>query len=770
MDGGEVSTTTDANGDYAFPDLAPGTYTVVEEPQTGWQLTAPVAQRQLQQIAPTETVAANYGHLASVSADGRYIAFRSTTPNLVPGDTGSIADIFVLDRDTASLERVSVHTDGTPGNAASDDPAISADGRYVAYRSWASNLVDGDTNGTYDIFLRDRTLNQTRRISVDAGGNQANSYSYESYFSADSRFVVFWSNATNLVTGDTNARIDTFVYEIATGAVERVSLHTDGTQGNNHSYGGALSADGNLVVFESAASSLVGGDTNNAGDIFLRDRAAGTTTRVSVASGGTQANGASSKRWLSGDGRYVVFSSAATNLVPDDTNAATDIFLRDLLTGQTRRISVATDGTQADAASDYPQISSDGRYVVFESLATNLVDQPTGGYRNVYRYDRVDGVVQLLSAAADESAPNGDSYRPFISSDGLTVTFHSGASNLVAGDTNGQNDVFVADLNQYLTSGRHIVTLSAGQTRADLDFGNHDIAPPTVSLTFPSNGGIYNASGWTDAVTGTAADTGGAGLDVVEVSLRRGTGNYWDGDGFDSATEVFLAASGTADWSLAFADANFPADGSYTVRARAIDLAGNVTKSPDAVFQYDTTPPATGTVTAPDVDAGGAGQTSYQFTIQFTDNVAIDVATLDGNDVTVTGPNSFSQNADVRLGGPGRQRDAADGHVSDHASGRQLGRRGHRDVHDRAERRPGVGHGGQRRAGGCVAGHVRRGHSHAGGDLGRRDAHDHRHRSGRHGQPSDRRARRHECGHHRCHASSSPPRPRAGRSATTTRR
>jgi len=226
--------------------------------------------------------------------------------------------------------------------------------------------------------------------------------------------------------------------------VQRVSVASDGTQGNDNSWDPSISADGRYVAFFSHASNLVPGDTNGKADVFVHDRVTGQTTRVSVASDGTEGNGYSWFPSISADGRYVAFESIASNLVPGDTNGVSDVFVHDRLTGQTTRVSVASDGTQGHSASDHPSISADGRYVAFESFASNLVPGDTNGKRDVFVHDRLTGQTARVSVASDGTQGNGDSIYPSISADGRYVAFVSGASNLVPGDANGNIDVFIA--------------------------------------------------------------------------------------------------------------------------------------------------------------------------------------------------------------------------------------------------------------------------------------------------------------------------------------
>jgi Tol biopolymer transport system component len=398
----------------------------------------------------------------SVSANGRYVAFESQASNLVSGDTNNTWDIFVRDRETGKTTRVSVDSDGKQGNSESHYPSISADGRYVVFESFASNLVPGDTNGTWDIFLRDRQTNKTTLVSVDSAGNPAkNDTDYSSFpaISADGRYVAFMSRSPDFVTGDTNGRRDIFVHDRQTGETTRVSVDSSGQQGDQDSWNPAISSDGRYVAFHSTATNLVPGDTNNFEDVFVHDRQTGETTRVSVDSAGNQGNGDSQKPAISADGRYVAFESRAVNIVQGDTSDTWDVFVHDRQTGETTQASVDSAGNQANAASQFAAISADGRYVAFQSGASNLVPDDTNNSPDVFVHDRQTGETTRVSvdSAGDQgsignkspggllSGEPGSSVVVTFSGDGRYLAFTSEASNLVSGDTNGYLDVFLYD-------------------------------------------------------------------------------------------------------------------------------------------------------------------------------------------------------------------------------------------------------------------------------------------------------------------------------------
>ena len=307
-------------------------------------------------------------------------------PDLVAGDTNDTTDVFVRDRKRHVTRRVSVGPGGAQANIRSFWPAISAHGRYVAFVSYASNLVAGDTNDTTDVFVRDRKRHVTRRVSVGPGGAQGNNKSFDPAVTAHGRYVAFSSYASNLVAGDTNDTTDVFVRDRKTHVTRRVSVGASGAQGNSESFDVAVSADGRYVTFSSRASNLVAGDTNDATDVFVRDRKTHLTRRVSVGPGGAQANNESFPPAISAGGRYVAFISDASNLVA--TNDRKDVFVRDRKTHLTRRMSVGVRGAQANYQSYYPAISAHGRYVAFVSEASNLVAGDDNDYPDVFVRDR----------------------------------------------------------------------------------------------------------------------------------------------------------------------------------------------------------------------------------------------------------------------------------------------------------------------------------------------------------------------------------------------
>jgi Tol biopolymer transport system component len=349
--------------------------------------------------------------------------------------------------DAGEVARVSVGSAGTQGNATSvsaGNRALTSDARFVAFQSSASDLVPGDTNGVEDIFVHDRMTGATSRVSVAQGGAQATRTSLNPAMSHDGRYVAF-DNTGSLVSGDTNAASDVYVRDLVTGTTTRESVSAAGGQGSRGSAVPALSGDGMRVAFESGATNLVPGDTNNRKDVFVRDRSVPTTLRVSVGAGGAWGDGDSSNAAIAASAPMVAFESLATNLVPGDTNAVGDVFVHDMTAGMTTRVSVASDGTQANGRSTRAAMSADGSVVAFESLASNLVPGDTNGASDVFVHDRTSGVTTRVSVGTGGTQGGGGSFVPAVSADGRWVLFESVAPDLVSGDSNGTRDVFLHD-------------------------------------------------------------------------------------------------------------------------------------------------------------------------------------------------------------------------------------------------------------------------------------------------------------------------------------
>ncbi len=344
---------------------------------------------------------------------------------------------------------VSVNRFGQPATDLSANPAISYDGRFVAFDSRDTQLVAGDSNGKRDVFVRDLLLGETERVSVTSSGAQLNGHSYDPAISADGRYVVFTSEAANLHTVGSAAYrgggINVFVHDRQTGATVLVSADTRGRPADRHAWLPDISADGGYVVFSSHSKLLVEPDLNGIKrDVFLRDMATGTTEFVDVLADGHNPWSGGSLGGVSGDGRLVVFRSLAGNLVPGDSNGKFDIFVRDRSTGATTRVSVATDGAQGTVDAHFPDIAAGGGAVVFETTARLHADD-TNGYSDIYLRDLATDETLLVSLPSPGLAANGASSRASVSADGQMIAFASTAANLVPGDANGFSDIFVHD-------------------------------------------------------------------------------------------------------------------------------------------------------------------------------------------------------------------------------------------------------------------------------------------------------------------------------------
>jgi Tol biopolymer transport system component len=322
----------------------------------------------------------------SISADGRFVAFRSLASDLVDGDENGLVDVFVRDLLAGTTIRASVDMGGGDPNGASGDRviAMSMDDRFVAFQSDASNLVEGDANDVTDVFVRDLVTGTTVRASVDSGGGDPDGVSSDPSLSADGRYVAFDSDASDIVAGDGNGAFDVFVRDLVAGTVVRASVDRDGGDPGGDSYNPSITADGQSVAFSSFAPDLIQGDGNRTVDTFVRDLMAGTTIRASVDMGGGDPNDGSFSPHISADGRAVAFMSPARDLVAGDGNDDSDIFVRDLSAGITIRVSVNLAGGDANGPSLTSSISAGGGHVAFDSFATDLVPGPGDVREDVY--------------------------------------------------------------------------------------------------------------------------------------------------------------------------------------------------------------------------------------------------------------------------------------------------------------------------------------------------------------------------------------------------
>lgn len=381
-----------------------------------------------------------------ISRSARVIVFSSTASNLVPGDTNGVRDVFWLDRYAGLITRISVAPSGVEADGWSGGPDITPDGRHAVFFSHASNLVAGDQDGVADVFHLDLLAGTLERISINAAGQEPDADAEFPAISDDGRYIAFHSACSNLVPGDNNARVDIFVKDRATGQIERVSVATDGSQGNGSSVAPSISADGRFVAFSSHSTNLVQSPVITTWSIFVHDRQTGITSLASVGMGHTAPDNLSLDSTFSPDGSLLAFTSLASNLVPGDTNLSADVFVLDRNGGTTSRVSLTSTGSQMNGtAGGRMSFTEDGGIIVFAGNAA--LDPPdSNGVEDVFVHDLVTGSTRRVSLTTAGTEGNGASYIATVSRDGRFVAFQSLATNLVSGDSNGTWDVFLRDL------------------------------------------------------------------------------------------------------------------------------------------------------------------------------------------------------------------------------------------------------------------------------------------------------------------------------------
>lgn len=385
----------------------------------------------------------------ALSADGRLVAFDSAGTDIDPSNANPYGDVYVKDRVTGAFDRVSRSASGGDANGASTifRGGMSADGNLVAFTSTASNLVDHDVNLSADVFVRDRAAGQTRTVSLGPAGLDSNGRSYDAAISADGRHVAFVSEATNLLaTPDLNGKPDVFVRDLQTGVTQLVSATPGGLPAGGVSGAPAISADGTRVAFQSTATDLVAGDTNGRSDIFVRDLTSGQTSRVSVSDTGAQANLDSVAPAISGDGSLVAFVTNASNLGGVKYSTGSMLYLRDLTRGRTERVLTESGLEHTNGGFSTAAIDATGRFVAFASNSTSFVPMDNTLY-DIFVLDRATDRIDVVSRALDGRVGNGHATTPAIAADGSAVGFLSTSRNLVPGYPNLYNpQVFLRPL------------------------------------------------------------------------------------------------------------------------------------------------------------------------------------------------------------------------------------------------------------------------------------------------------------------------------------
>ncbi|MER6121623.1 hypothetical protein ABT173_02760 [Streptomyces sp. NPDC001795] len=383
---------------------------------------------------------------ASISADGRLVVFTSHAGNLVPRDHNRCTGVYLRDVGRGTTVRVDRGPDGTGSNGCTGiDPIISADGHYAVYSADSTNLVRGVRDGRSHIYRTDLRTGETVLVSAAKDGTPGNGDSMRPTLSADGRYVAFATSADNLVTGGAPATTwNTVVRDMVTGTVVRTSAAGDGTLGNAASDGTQISADGRYVTFFSNADNLVPDDTNKKVDEFLHDLATGRTTRLSVSAAGVQSDQITIGGTISDDDRSVVLDSHATNLTADSPGTGQDhVYLQDRQEGTLRLIDKGADGVPAPGGTFWASISGDGRHIPMASSGSNLVPDDTNNVRDIFVADLPSGVIRRVSVGSDGQQADAASYFPDVDQHADAVVFTSYATNLVAGDTNNQPDIFL---------------------------------------------------------------------------------------------------------------------------------------------------------------------------------------------------------------------------------------------------------------------------------------------------------------------------------------
>lgn len=419
-------------------------------------LGATAAAASYERPATTEHVSATHhgaapNHMSyffDASPDGRYVAFDSYATNLIPDDAreGEYQHVYVRDTLTGRTLRASQSSEGVPGDSMSSDPSISGDGRIVAFSGWAGGLVPGDRGGVSDVFVHDLVTRTTTRLSQTADGTGGDGYSTDAAVSGDGRYVVYSTEAKNLVAPDTNVGTDVLLHDRVTGLNRRVSETAGGTQANGSCLFPEISGDGRTVAYTCGATNLDARDTNAVLDVYVKDLESGAVELISV--GGTQA---SSRPSLSHDGRFVAFMSFAPGLVPDDDNSIPDVFVHDRLLDTTRRVSVDSAGDASESGGHqyapgnyFPTISPDGRFVAFQSEATDLVPGDTNGSFDVHLHDLATGATTRPIRDRDGGETDKGTGLPVLGADAATIAFLGSSADLVSTPIYPYGDVFAS--------------------------------------------------------------------------------------------------------------------------------------------------------------------------------------------------------------------------------------------------------------------------------------------------------------------------------------
>jgi Tol biopolymer transport system component len=382
----------------------------------------------------------------SVSADGSKVAFTSTATNLDPADTDEVPDVYVKDLVTGDLALASTSDDGVKGDAWSGQPSLSADGTRVAFTSTAANLDPADPDVIEDVYVKDLVTGDLTLASTSDMGVKGDGHSAIPSISGDGTAVAFGTAAANLDPADSDGSPDVYVKEITTGDLSLVSTSDDGTKGNAYSHFPSVSFDGDTIAFHSTATNLDPLDPDVTADVYVKDLVSGALTLASTPEAGVKADGMSVNASLSADGTKVAFLSLAENLDPADDNFLEDVYVKDLVTGDVVLASASISGTVGNSISYDPSLSGDGTKVAFTTEANNLGAADGNAVSDVYVKDLLTGEIAPASTSADGAVGDHPSDEPSVSADGLQVAFGSLATTFVPTDTDALNDVYVKEL------------------------------------------------------------------------------------------------------------------------------------------------------------------------------------------------------------------------------------------------------------------------------------------------------------------------------------
>ncbi len=531
----------------------------------------------------------------SLSADGRYQVFSSAASDIVAGDVNGTWDVFLRDLELGTTQLISRRPNGTPANSTSEYGVISADGQYVAFSSYATNLaVTGTTatTGINQIYRWSRATGEISLVSVNSDASEGgNGYSYNPSISASGDRIAYHTTATDLLVGitDDNGSYDVYVRDL-TGIPQTILVSRSADDplvtGDSWSDSQQISQDGSRVVYLNRSTNIEHGtnDINGTGaDLVVFDIALGVNSYVSVETDEPTSGNAGSGRTnqsLSADGRYEVFSSDANDLVNGDLNSTTDVFVRDLVTGSTTLISRSDTGQSANSSSHFPVISADGNYVAFYSHATNLdidpLDGPnsTSGYSQIYRWHRATGTLELASPNFDNTDGAWEySYNPSISGDGQRIVYQSRATDLVAGitDDNGTYDIYLRDFST-LTPATVLVSRSS---TAPLTASNNSSDSQQISR---DGSRVVYLTRSTDIQAGLN-DVSGTNIDLVVFDVGLET---------NKVITVQTAAPSTGNADSSRTNQSLSADGRYEVfTSNASDLVNGDFNGTTDVFLRD---------------------------------------------------------------------------------------------------------------------------------------------------------------------------------------